>query len=305
VEKVKKSGAIKAYKVFNPDWTCSPNGKRFQYEIGKSYKHAGNISICNSGFHACLQVQHCFSYYSFNPQNKVAEVLIWGDTATKPDDSKICGSEILIVREVPWPEVLVLANTGSDNTGHSNSGDSNSGYSNSGSWNSGSWNSGSWNSGDRNSGYSNSGSWNSGSWNSGSWNSGDRNSGDSNSGYRNSGAFCTDPNPEVWLFDKPSGIKVQDWERHKAVQILNQSLETHIWIYGNSMSDAEKEAYPKWETTDGYLKAISLQEAWANMWPNLNDASKKVFLDLPHFDSKKFKAITGIDVVAKKEKKSR
>jgi hypothetical protein len=103
----------------------------------------------------------------------------------------------------------------------------------------------------------------------------------------------------VWLFDQPSGIKVQDWERHPSVQLLNSHLESHIWIYANSMSDAEKEANPNWETRDGYLKAIDLKEAWANMWGNLTDTSKQVFIDLPNFDSKKFKEITGIDVNTK------
>jgi hypothetical protein len=342
MKKLSKKNAVTAYKVFDPDWTC----KGFKFAIGKTYKHEGKVKICQSGFHACTFAGDCFSYYSFIPTNKVAEVRVWGETDENDGDTKLCGSQIEIVREIAWPELLTLANLGKDNTGHSNtgdrnsgdsnSGDRNSGDSNSGSWNSGSWNSGdsnsgswnsgdsnsgyrnsgdrnsgSWNSGDRNSGDSNSGdrnsgSWNSGSWNSGdrnsgdsnsgSWNSGDRNSGDSNSGYRNSGAFCTDANPEVWLFDQPSGIKVQDWERHPAVRILNNNLETHLWIYANSMSDAEKEANPNWETRDGYLKAITLKEAWVNMWPNLDEKSRKIFYMLPNFDPLKFMQITGIDV---------
>jgi hypothetical protein len=331
-KEIAEKDAIVAYKAFEPNWTC----RGFKFKIGKTYTHDGPVRMCNSGFHACAQAQHCFSYYDFNPKNKIAEVLMWGTVETHDEDSKVCASNIKIVREIEWAEVLRLANTGVDNTGHSNSGYRNSGdrnsgyrnsgyrnsgdrnsgdrnsgyrnsgyrnsgYRNSGDRNSGDSNSGSWNSGDSNSGDSNSGSWNSGDSNSGdsnsgSWNSGSRNSGDSNSGYRNSGAFCTDPNPEVWLFDQPSGIKVQDWERHPSVQLLNSHLESHIWIYANSMSDAEKEANPNWETRDGYLKAIDLKEAWANMWGNLTDTSKQVFIDLPNFDSKKFKEITGIDV---------
>ena len=73
--KVKKQ-TLRAFKVFNPDWTC----KGFQYEIGKTYKIEGEPSMCESGFHACKKVSDCFSYYSFDPKNKVAEVELSGVT---------------------------------------------------------------------------------------------------------------------------------------------------------------------------------------------------------------------------------
>jgi hypothetical protein len=205
-------------------------------------------------------------------------------------------------------------NSGSWNSGDRNSGDSNSGYRNSGDRNSGSWNSGDRNSGDSNSGYRNSGdrnsgSWNSGSWNSGyrnsgSWNSGDRNSGDSNSGYRNSGAFCTDNNPILYLFNKPTTLTVKEWENHKAVQLMI-NVDPTIWVPANAMTAEEKEKYSDWETTDGYLKSIPIKEAWANAWHNFTDANKKVFTTLPNFDASIFEEITGINVSHDKTAKSK
>lgn len=62
--------SIKGYKVFNPDWTC----RGFQYEVGKTYKHEGDIGLCKAGFHFCQKIADCFSYYDFNNKNKVAEV---------------------------------------------------------------------------------------------------------------------------------------------------------------------------------------------------------------------------------------
>ena len=47
---------MKAYKVFNNDWTCS----NFQYEIGKEYEYQGELEICKSGFHACEKLEDCF-----------------------------------------------------------------------------------------------------------------------------------------------------------------------------------------------------------------------------------------------------
>ncbi len=173
---------LKAYKVFNSDWTC----RGFQYEVGKSYSIKEEPIMCETGFHACRKVQNCFSYYSFDPKNKVAEVELSG-IILGLDDDKQCSQKIKIVREVSWNDMLVLANTGIGNSGYSNSGDRNSGDRNSGDSNSGDKNSGDSNSGYRNSGYRNSGYRNSGYRNSGYSNSGDSNSGHRNSGYSNSG----------------------------------------------------------------------------------------------------------------------
>ena len=261
---------IQGYKVFNPDFTCIG----FQFEENKEYKMDGAIKICISGFHFCTKASHCFGYYDFNPNNIVCEVEALGDTDSEESDSKMCTNHLRIGRRLTWPEVLVIVNEGLNNTGHSNSGNRNSG--------------------NRNSGDRNSGDNNSGDRNSGNWNSGDRNSGDSNSGYRNSGAFCIDSDPILYLFDKPTKMKVREWENHPAVSIMSNYLNQTQWVYANSMTDEEKSQYPKYENTDGYLKTISLKEAWANMWHNLDENSKKVFTALPNFDRKIFESITGI-----------
>jgi hypothetical protein len=192
------------------------------------------------------------------------------------------------------------SNSGYSNSGDSNSGDSNSGYRNSGDRNSGNWNSGDSNSGDsnsgyRNSGYSNSGDRNSGNRNSGNWNSGNRNSGDSNSGYRNSGAFCTDSNPVLYLFNKPSKLSVREWEESKAVQLMN-SIDPTIWIPWSVMSEEDRKSNPKYEASEGYCKSIPIKDAWKNAWGNWDDATRNIFLKLPNFDAKIFEEITGIKI---------
>mgnify|MGYP006267288197 FL=1 len=40
---------MKGYKGFNPDWTC----RDFKFEVGKTFEHKGDVSLCNSGFHFC------------------------------------------------------------------------------------------------------------------------------------------------------------------------------------------------------------------------------------------------------------
>jgi len=173
---------MKAYKVFNNDWAC----RGFQYEVGETYEMKEKPVLCEVGFHACKKAVDCFNYYSFDTDNKVAEVELIGDIVGT-DKDKQATNKIKIVREVEWAELLGLINTGSGNSGNRNSGDRNSGNSNSGDSNSGNSNSGYSNSGYSNSGNSNSGNSNSGNSNSGNSNSGNSNSGDSNSGYRNSG----------------------------------------------------------------------------------------------------------------------
>ena len=120
-------------KGFNPDWTCNPNGKPFQYAVGGTYEEDVKPMVCDRGFHFCEKAADCFNYYQFNPENKVAEVLALGEVDT--DGTKSCTNKIQIVREIPWAELLEIVNTGKGCTGLCNSGNRNSGNRNSGDWN--------------------------------------------------------------------------------------------------------------------------------------------------------------------------
>ena len=128
-----ETGVVKGFKVFNPDWTCNPNGKPFQYAVGGTYEEDVKPMVCDRGFHFCEKAADCFNYYQFNPENKVAEVLALGEVDT--DGTKSCTNKIQIVREIPWAELLEIVNTGKGCTGLCNSGNRNSGD-----WNSGDWN---------------------------------------------------------------------------------------------------------------------------------------------------------------------
>ena len=44
----------------------------------------------------------------------------------------------------------------------------------------------------------------------------------------------------------------------------------------------------------GYLKTLSYEEAWVEMWKDMEDEDKKFFLSLPKFDADIFEKITGI-----------
>ena len=254
--------------------------------------------------HFCKKAADCFNYYNFNPENKVAEVIAYGDIAEEGD--KCCTNKLEIVREIPWAELLEIVNMGKGCTGLWNSGDWNSGDWNSGDCNSGDWNSGNRNSGDWNSGDCNSGDCNSGDCNSGDWNSGDCNSGDWNSGNRNSGDWnkCSFSNgcfntttPKIYLFNKPSEWTYEDWLNSEARYLLNQipgDVLEYIWL--SDMTDEEKAAHPEAETTGGYLKILDNSECAVIWWRGLSDRQKEIITAIPNFDKAIFKEITGIDV---------
>ena len=171
---------MKGYKVFNHDWTC----RGFQYSVGKTFEEDVIPSCCEKGFHFCTELKDCFSYYCFDPLNKIAEIEALGEIDTEATGKKHCTNKIKIVREISWEEVLKMINVGKANTGFGNTGNYNSGN-----YNSGNYNSGHWNSGTRNTGKNNSGHWNSGTRNTGKNNSGHYNSGINNTGIYNTGNY--------------------------------------------------------------------------------------------------------------------
>ena len=280
---------IKGYKVFNPDWTCSPNGNTKQYTCPCTFEEDVNPSVCNAGMHFCKVAADCFNYYNFNPDNHVAEVAAYGTVVEKGD--KCATNKLEIIREIPWAELLEMVNTGKGCAGLCNSGDCNSGNRNSGNCNSGNCNSGDWNSGNRNSG-----DWNSGNRNSGDCNSGDWNSGNWNNTNFSNGCFNT-VEPTIHLFNKPSSWTYRDWLNSEARYLMNQIQGDILeWVYLSDMTDEEKAAHPEAETTGGYLKELDNPESAVIWWRLLDQRKKNVIMKIPNFDKAIFKEITGIDV---------
>mgnify|MGYP001024332411 CR=1 FL=1 len=120
-----ETGVVKGFKVFNPDWTCSPNGNTKQYTCPGKFEEDITPIRCGRGMHFCKKAADCFNYYNFNPENKVAEVVAYGDIAEEGD--KCCTNKLEIVREIPWAELLEIVNMGKGCTGLCNSGNRNSG----------------------------------------------------------------------------------------------------------------------------------------------------------------------------------
>uniref|UniRef100_UPI0040250621 DUF7666 domain-containing protein n=1 Tax=Phocaeicola dorei TaxID=357276 RepID=UPI0040250621 len=92
----------KAVKGFNKDMTC----RGFQYQEGKEYE-TENASLCNEGFHACLNPLDCFKYYSPGNGSVYHEVEI-NDNGERGDDSKIVGTKIKIGTKLDVAKICKL-----------------------------------------------------------------------------------------------------------------------------------------------------------------------------------------------------
>ena len=250
---------IKGYKVFNPDWTC----RGFQYRVGETFVHNGNIKMCRKGFHFCRKASDCFNYYNFNPENRVAEVTAYGTVAEEGD--KCCTDKLEIIREISWQELLEIVNMGKGCTGLRNTGNRNSGN---------------WNTGNRNSGDCNTGDWNTGSWNSTNFSTG----------------FFNSIEQPVYIFNKPTDKFGDEIINMEGMRILRSQFKNSWWVYSENMSDEEKKTHPEHETVGGYLKTVDFKTACKLMWDKLNNDEKSAVMQLPNFDAEVFENITGINV---------
>ena len=243
---------VKGYKVFEPDFTC----RDFKYEVGKTYKHKGSIGLCEAGFHFCSQLKDCFNYYSFNPDNKVAEIVASGEVIVGNDKSVT--NTIKIVREISWSEVLELVNTGKANTGLCNTGD---------------WNTGDWNTGNRNTGLFNSCNYSNGLFNS------------------KSPKIYMFNKPTKLTYEE-----LQEKYPEAYNLLYYSSFKLTEWIPDYNMSDEEKIAHPEYKTTGGYLKRNDFKEVCQKMWDSFDKTERNKIKKLPNFDKDVFKEITGIEV---------
>ena len=255
---------VKGFKVFNPDWTCRDK----QYTCPGEFKEDVKPMACSAGMHFCPDLKDCFDYYQNNPNNHCAEVIALGEVVQ--DDNKYATNHLQIIREIPWDEVLKRVNQGKGCTGICNTGNRNTGNRNTGNRNTGDWNTGNRNTGD----------WNTGDWNSASF---------------SNGVFCTEE-PEILIFNKPSGMTFRQWRDSEACHLLNQiQFMPNVWVWDDDMTDEEKEAHPEYKTTGGFLKVLDTSDCCVRWWENLDEYQRRIIRSIPNFDAAIFKQITGID----------
>ena len=92
---------IHAFKAFDKNLKC----RDFQYEIGKTYTHDGEVDICNSGFHSCKNPLDVWNYCPLD--SRFCEVVASGEISRNGDgDTKIASAEIKITAEIFMPDII-------------------------------------------------------------------------------------------------------------------------------------------------------------------------------------------------------
>ena len=96
MSKAKDAGKIiVAYKGFDGNLAC----RGFQYDIGQTYVHKGDVEMCKSGFHACEYPLDVFNYYP-PAGSRFAVVDLTGESKRESGDIKICSSRISVKAEI-------------------------------------------------------------------------------------------------------------------------------------------------------------------------------------------------------------
>ena len=97
---------MKVYKATNKDMQCTPNGKVFQYEIGKTYEKP-EAELCRHGFHACEAPMDVLSYYSPADGSRYFEAELKDVSPEREiSDTKVCGKKITIGAEIGIPGLV-------------------------------------------------------------------------------------------------------------------------------------------------------------------------------------------------------
>jgi len=97
---------MKAYKGFNKDMTCAPDGcKPFQYKEGETYEEP-EADLCAKGFHACLDPLDCLNYY--NICDSVYHEVELDDVSDQREknETKVCGKKIRIGAKLSIKDIV-------------------------------------------------------------------------------------------------------------------------------------------------------------------------------------------------------
>ncbi|MGQ9951203.1 DUF7666 domain-containing protein [Pseudomonas aeruginosa] len=95
---------VTAYKGFKQDLTC----RDYQFEIGGTYKHEGEVEACSSGFHSCEYPLDVFGYYAPG-ESRFAIVKASGQLSRHDADSKIASATLVVEAEISMPTMISRA----------------------------------------------------------------------------------------------------------------------------------------------------------------------------------------------------
>ncbi len=103
-KKAASEEVVTAYKGFKQDLTC----RDYQFEIGGTYRHEGEVEACASGFHSCEYPLDVFGYYAPG-DSRFAIVKASGQLSRHDDDSKIASATLVVEAEISMPTMISRA----------------------------------------------------------------------------------------------------------------------------------------------------------------------------------------------------
>ena len=98
------SEVVQSVKGFDLNWRC----RDYQFEVGKTYTHDGEVNACESGFHACEYPLDVFGYYAPG-QSRYALVQQSGALPRHGSDTKVASGKITIEAELKLPDLIARA----------------------------------------------------------------------------------------------------------------------------------------------------------------------------------------------------
>ena len=96
-----KTQSVKGFKGFDKKLKC----RDYQYEIGKTFTHEGEVKACSSGFHFCENPLDVLYYYNTG-SSRFCEVEGCGEVSKDGEDSKVAVSELHIKAEITLGDLV-------------------------------------------------------------------------------------------------------------------------------------------------------------------------------------------------------
>ena len=92
---------MKGYKGFDKDLKC----KDFQFKVGETYEHDGEVKLCAKGFHFCESPLDVLGYYG-PVDSKFAQVEGRDVSDERENDSKRVAKKLTIEAEITLPAII-------------------------------------------------------------------------------------------------------------------------------------------------------------------------------------------------------